>query len=307
MTDRAAGLPREVSVPREYLTLPPRFTLPAHGAVAYSIWLDRQRRGQAQSAGIGALGVTGKEWADLARPIARRLGRRVTVTVHPDSPAAMLRDWPATERERLLQLALDAAAEGPEPKPVAMVRRAVERLNPNVPVTAREAIIETADRLFVEHGINAVGVNLIVETVPTSRATFYKRFGSSADLTATVLERRHQLAVDQLAKMDARELGAVEALAEAVRSLSNPPGADLLLHAAQLFREDDHPARIVALAHRDWRAGVLRRLFEAAGSRSPVTSAAELAAAIDGASVMRQAGDGDRADRALSRSLEALL
>ena len=92
-----------------------------------------------------------------------------------------------------------------------------------------------------------------------------------------------------------------------MRSLSSPPGADLLLHAAQLFREDDHPARIVALAHRDWRAAALRRLFEAAGSRSPVTSAAELAAAIDGASVMRQAGNGDRADRALSRSLEALL
>lgn len=63
----------------------------------------------------------------------------------------------------------------------------------------------------------------------------------------------------------------------------------------------------MARAHRDWRAAALRQLFEAADSRSPVTSAAELAAAIDGASVMRQAGAGDRADRALSRSLEALL
>jgi len=51
---------------------------------------------------------------------------------------------------------------------------------------------------------------------------------------------------------------------------------------------------------------VLRRLFEA-GSRSPVTNEAELAAAIDGASLTRRAGDGDRADRALARSLEALL
>lgn len=80
MPDRSAGVPRDVSVPREYLTLPPLFTLPAHEAVAYSIWLDLQRRGQAQSAGIGALGVTGKEWADPARLIARRLGHRVTVS-----------------------------------------------------------------------------------------------------------------------------------------------------------------------------------------------------------------------------------
>jgi len=35
----------------------------AHEAGAYAIWLDLQRRGQAQSVGIGALGVTGKEWS----------------------------------------------------------------------------------------------------------------------------------------------------------------------------------------------------------------------------------------------------
>lgn len=306
MTKRAASLPRDVALPHEYLTLPPRFSLPEHEAVAFAIWLDLQRRGEALGAGADALGVSASDWRELARVVAHQLDRRVTVTVPPTAPAAALWDWPSTPRERLLKHAIDSTNEEAT-KPLAIVRRAAERLSKDDPRSTRNAFIETADRLYVEHGINAVGVSLIVESVPSVRATLYKHFGSVQNLMADVLAGRHQLAVDLVAEIDGRELSGREALAQAVRHLSHPPGADLLLHAVQLFREDDHPGRVIALAHRDWRLSTLRRLLDEAQAVDPVAAAAELAAALDGASVMLQAGDTARAERALSRALDAVL
>lgn len=56
-----------------------------------------------------------------------------------------------------------------------------------------ERILTAASRLFYEHGINATGVDRIVEEAGTTKRTLYQRFGSKDALVAAYLQRRaHQ-------------------------------------------------------------------------------------------------------------------
>src|SRR6516225_7306560 len=51
----------------------------------------------------------------------------------------------------------------------------------------REKLLEAAYTLFCEHGINAVGVDAIVEKAGTAKTTLYKLFGSKYGLVEEVL------------------------------------------------------------------------------------------------------------------------
>lgn len=58
------------------------------------------------------------------------------------------------------------------------------------PQPRRELLIETAARLFNEHGYRAVGIDTILARSGVSKATLYKYFGSKDDLIIEVLRRR---------------------------------------------------------------------------------------------------------------------
>lgn len=55
---------------------------------------------------------------------------------------------------------------------------------------ARERLVEAASRLFYGEGINAVGVERIIEEAGVARMTFYRHFPSKNDLIETVFEER---------------------------------------------------------------------------------------------------------------------
>ncbi len=65
---------------------------------------------------------------------------------------------------------------------------------PHVPAAAagaspRDRLLEAATRLFCRYGINAVGVDTVVNEAGTAKATLYKTFGSKELLVSAVLER----------------------------------------------------------------------------------------------------------------------
>lgn len=49
---------------------------------------------------LESLTIPVEEWRRIARAVGRGLGRPVQTVVSPDSVHAVLRDWPANERER---------------------------------------------------------------------------------------------------------------------------------------------------------------------------------------------------------------
>jgi AcrR family transcriptional regulator len=57
---------------------------------------------------------------------------------------------------------------------------------------ARERVVETADRLFYEHGVRAVGIDRVIAEAGIAKATLYAHFPSKDDLILAVLRHREQ-------------------------------------------------------------------------------------------------------------------
>jgi len=150
--------------------------------------------------------------------------------------------------------------------------------------SARERILTTADRLFYGNGIQAIGVQRLIEESQVTRVTFYRHFPSKDDLVLAYLERR---------KWQAR--AAVQAIIDTYPG--DPKGA---LHAwAVAFTEDgmideyrgctfvnaaaeygppDHPVRVLAIDQRRWVNATTETLLREAGHPDPVTATRVLTA-----------------------------
>jgi AcrR family transcriptional regulator len=58
---------------------------------------------------------------------------------------------------------------------------------------ARERVLSAAYDLFSQRGIQAAGVNLIINRAGVARQTFYRHFASKRELVLAFLERRNEL------------------------------------------------------------------------------------------------------------------
>src|SRR3954471_15662598 len=57
---------------------------------------------------------------------------------------------------------------------------------------ARQRILETADRLFYQAGVRAVGIDRIIAEAGVAKMSLYKHFPSKDDLILAVLKHREQ-------------------------------------------------------------------------------------------------------------------
>ncbi|MCC7508176.1 MAG: TetR/AcrR family transcriptional regulator [Planctomycetes bacterium] len=62
---------------------------------------------------------------------------------------------------------------------------AVEKLS------VRNRLLETANRLFYEHGYKATGINEVIKEAGIAKASFYHHFKTKEDLLIVTLEQRH--------------------------------------------------------------------------------------------------------------------
>src|SRR5271170_3319711 len=60
----------------------------------------------------------------------------------------------------------------------------------------RERILETASRLFREHGFDGVGVDAIMSAAGLTHGGFYGHFGSKSDLAAEAVTRALELSAE---------------------------------------------------------------------------------------------------------------
>ncbi|MGF2687007.1 TetR/AcrR family transcriptional regulator [Marinobacter sp. DUT-3] len=84
-----------------------------------------------------------------------------------------------------------------------------------MPQPRKQLLIDTAYRLFNEHGYHATGIDWVLAESGVSKATLYKYFRSKEELILAVLQQRHeqQIALIQRTLEQASEKGEPPALA----------------------------------------------------------------------------------------------
>lgn len=155
-------------------------------------------------------------------------------------------------------------------------------------IDVRERILETASELFYAESTRAVGVDLIVAKSGVAKTSLYRHFGNKDALISAFLERED---ADFWAKWDSVNSQHVEATDELNAQLQwigdriarqGYRGCPQINVAAE-YSDEQHPARIIAVAHKE----ELRRRLSKIGSRmqlrEPNEFALALATVIDGA------------------------
>lgn len=167
--------------------------------------------------------------------------------------------------------------------------------DPMTPVGERLAA--TASRLFYDHGIRAVGVELLAAEAGTTKKTLYDRFGSKDALVVLYLRRRaaawqaavlSDLAEHRPDPGTERVLGVFDALE---RWLARQWRGCAFVNAYAEVAGTDHPAVPVIRAEKDWMRALFAALAAEAGYDDPDRTGAELHLLYEGAIVSLTAGD----------------
>ncbi len=171
--------------------------------------------------------------------------------------------------------------------------------------SARERILQTAYELFSRRGIQAVGVDELVERAGVAKATLYKHFASKDALVIAFLEQREHLWTYGWVASEARRRGATpEEQLLAIFDLFDEwfHGDDFegcsfvntLLEVGDL----EHPVGRASAAHLENIRTLVRDLASDAGLRDPDAFALSWHILMKGSIVQAAEGDRDAAKRA---------
>jgi AcrR family transcriptional regulator len=158
------------------------------------------------------------------------------------------------------------------------------------PSAARERILATADRLFYNEGIHAVGVQRVVAESAVTRVTLYRHFPSKDDLVSAYLARRSDYDHDQVDGIIAAHpddpRAALDELATALTrdDFGAVKRGCPFINASAEFT-GSHPARVHAREIRSWVTGRIEELLRQLGHRSPRSTAEQLMMVRTGAVV----------------------
>jgi AcrR family transcriptional regulator len=180
------------------------------------------------------------------------------------------------------------------------------------PAEVRDRILRTASALFYQRGVRAVGVDLVVEEAGVAKSSLYRHFRTKDDLIAAFLRREDEdfwsswNGVTASHKSDA--VAELEALLEWITERVKRPnyrGCPQINVAAE-FPDADHPARRVALAHKQELRRRLKGIAERLKVKRPDELAGQLSLLINGAFVSSQVLSPDETGPLLQVSARAL-
>lgn len=134
-------------------------------------------------------------------------------------------------------------------------------------------VLEAAERLFYEHGIHAVGVDLIAAEAGVTKKTLYDRFGSKEQIVVEYLagrdERWRELLAGRLEAASGQPPAArVLAVFEASRAWAAEYGAKgcSMINAHAEISDPVHPAYPVITGQKRWMLDLFTRLARETGA-----------------------------------------
>lgn len=166
--------------------------------------------------------------------------------------------------------------------------------DPN-PEGARARILETASRLFYQHGLRGVGIDRIIAESGVAKMSFYRHFPAKDDLIRAYLEGRHRrwLAGFQ-ARLAARppELAAVADILLAWAAEPDYRGCAFINAVAEVG-EGIAGVAAIARAHKDDLQRLLAEwLAPRLGERAPMAARCAMVV-VEGLIVRSQMGEGE--------------
>ena len=161
------------------------------------------------------------------------------------------------------------------------------------PQGTREKLIAAGLDLFYQHGFHALGLDRILDTVGTTKTTFYKYFESKEALALACIERRDERWRKRLPQL-LRERGGADPINQlrAVWSVWRDWFDDihfngcLFIHACSEFPDPNDPCHQAAWANVDALRGIVRDLAQQAGLTDPDAFAQEYGLLMQGAIIM---------------------
>jgi AcrR family transcriptional regulator len=157
--------------------------------------------------------------------------------------------------------------------------------------SARGRLLSAATHLFCKNGINATGIDAIIDEAGTAKTTLYKLFGSKTNLVHAVLESEGKAWREWF-------IGAIEAgggdpqtkLARIFPALKSWFGEERFygcpfINAVAEHDKDAKQFRAIALRHKKVVLAHIEKLTGEMGAAEPQVLAHQLALLIDGAIV----------------------
>lgn len=154
----------------------------------------------------------------------------------------------------------------------------------------RDRLIDTAADLFYERGLPNVGINEVTEHAGVARMTLYNNFDSKEALALAAFERQAEARQALFAKRlkGARTaVAAVKVMFDVSEQLATKPGfrGCAFTNVAVQNPYPQGPMHALVRAHKTWIRAAFRDIAARAGHRKPDTTAQQLVALLDGASV----------------------
>ncbi len=157
--------------------------------------------------------------------------------------------------------------------------------------SAHDRLLGAATRLFCKNGINATGIDAIIEEAGTAKTTLYKCFGSKTNLVQAVLENEGRQWREWF--IEAIESGGGDAqtrLARIFPALKRWFAEDRFygcpfINAVGEHDKDQKQFRTIAMRHKKIVLAHLEKLAAEMGAAAPATLAHQLGLVIDGAIV----------------------
>jgi AcrR family transcriptional regulator len=162
------------------------------------------------------------------------------------------------------------------------------------PKNAKDRLLDTAIDLFYANGVNAIGLDAILDETGVTKTTFYKHFESKEDLVIAALRKRDEWevnawrrAVGQIAGTDPR--ASLLAIFDVLDVWFNDPsfGGCLFINAAGEFPDPRDPVHQVSAEHKKRNRNEYRDLARSAGAADPETFADLYTAIVEGVLVLR--------------------
>lgn len=176
--------------------------------------------------------------------------------------------------------------------------------------SARERLLDAADELFYEEGIQTVGIDRVIAHAGVAKASLYDLFGSKEELVRSYLQRRHQLRQARMRDRIARHerprekiLSLFDVFAEAA---ANPKFSGCAFARAGAEARPGSSVKAAVDESRAWTLSLFTELATELGVADPDLLGLQLVSLYDGASMSAYIDRNPRAAR-VARATAAML